>query len=118
LRNGVATGCAPLKALEFTAENKIFLTGWIAKLVRSGSGELSITELRDIASAVDGVADLPVERRSIGALRTFLNNTDPEGIASRLRRWERGGPLGWVFDNAADDIGIGAKFIGYDMTDF
>jgi len=51
-------------------------------------------------------------------LRTFLNNTDPEGIAARLRRWERGGPLGWVFDNQTDDIGIGAKFIGYDMTDF
>ncbi|EJC84133.1 type IV secretion/conjugal transfer ATPase, VirB4 family [Rhizobium leguminosarum bv. trifolii WSM2297] len=118
LRNGIATGCAPLKALDLTPENKVFLTGWIAKLVRSASGERSTTELRDIASAVDGVADLPVERRSIGALRTFLNNTDPEGIASRLRRWERGGPLGWVFDNETDDIGIGAKFIGYDMTDF
>ncbi|PDV86102.1 transporter [Rhizobium sp. H4] len=118
LKNGVATGCAPLKALELTAENKVFLTGWIAKLVGPVRGELSTTELRDIASAVDGVADLPVERRSIGALRTFLNNTDPEGIASRLRRWERGGPLGWVFDNESDDIGIGAKFIGYDMTDF
>lgn len=118
LRNGIATGCAPLKALDLTAKNKIFLTGWIAKLVRPASGELSITELRDVASAVDGVADLPVERRSIGALRTFLNNTDPEGIAARLRRWERGGPLGWVFDNETDDIGIGARFIGYDMTDF
>jgi len=118
LRNGVATGCAPLKALDLTAENKIFLTRWIGKLVGAGSRELTVTELRDIAAAVDGLADLPVGRRSIGALRTFLNNTDPEGIASRLRRWERGGPLGWVFDNQADDIGISAKFIGYDMTDF
>ncbi|MBB4193015.1 type IV secretion system protein VirB4 [Rhizobium aethiopicum] len=118
LKNGITTGCAPLKALDLTPEYKLFLTGWIAKLVGSASGELSITELRDVASAVDGVADLPVERRSIGALRTFLNNTDPEGIASRLRRWERGGPLGWVFDSGTDDIGIGAKFIGYDMTDF
>ncbi|WP_064709462.1 VirB4 family type IV secretion/conjugal transfer ATPase [Rhizobium bangladeshense] len=118
LKNGVATGCAPLKALEFTGQNKVFLARWIGKLVRPASGELSITELRDIASAVEGVADLPVERRSIGALRTFLNNIEPEGIASRLRRWERGGPLGWVFDSETDDIGIGAKFIGYDMTDF
>jgi type IV secretion system protein VirB4 len=64
-----------------------------------------------------------VEQRTIGALRTFLNNTDPEGIAARLRRWERGGPLGWVFDNVIEDIGFGdfrgaGKFIGYDMTDF
>jgi type IV secretion system protein VirB4 len=118
LKNGVTTGCAPLKALELTQEDKVFLTRWIGKLVGAGTRELSVTDFRDIASAVDGLADLPVEHRSIGALRTFLNNTDPEGIASRLRRWERGGPLGWVFDNDADDIGIGAKFIGYDMTDF
>ncbi|MBB4402973.1 MULTISPECIES: VirB4 family type IV secretion/conjugal transfer ATPase [Rhizobium/Agrobacterium group] len=118
LRNGVPTGCAPLKALDLTPENRIFLTRWIGKLVGAATRELNVSELRDIASAVDGLADLPVERRSIGALRTFLNNTDPEGIASRLRRWERGGPLGWVFDNDLDDIGIGAKFIGYDMTDF
>jgi type IV secretion system protein VirB4 len=118
IRNGVATGCAPLKALELTPENKVFLARWIGQLVGSAKRELTVLELRDIASAIDGLADLPVERRSIGALRTFLNNTDPEGIASRLRRWERGGPLGWVFDNETDDIGIGAKFIGYDMTDF
>lgn len=118
LRNGVPTGCAPLKALDLTPENRLFLIRWVGKLVGAETRELTATELRDIASAVDGMADLPVERRSIGALRTFLNNTDPEGIASRLRRWERGGPLGWVFDNDLDDIGIGAKFIGYDMTDF
>ena len=118
LRNGLSTGCAPLKALELTAENKIFLTRWIAKLVGAVTREWAVTEQRDITAAVEGLADLPVERRSIGALRTFLNNTDPEGIASRLRRWERGGPLGWVFDNDLDDIGIGAKFIGYDMTNF
>ncbi|NTB97280.1 VirB4 family type IV secretion/conjugal transfer ATPase [Agrobacterium tumefaciens] len=118
LRNGVPTGCAPLKALELTPENRIFLARWIGKLVGAATRELNVSELRDIASAVDGLADLPVERRSIGALRTFLNNTDPDGIASRLRRWERGGPLGWVFDNDLDDIGIDARFLGYDMTDF
>jgi type IV secretion system protein VirB4 len=123
LKNGVPTGCAPLKALELTPENKVFLARWVGKLVRSGTRELTVTELRDIAGAIDGLADLPVDRRTIGALRTFLNNTDPEGIAARLRRWERGGPLGWVFDNVIEDIGFGdfggsGKFIGYDMTDF
>lgn len=123
LKNGVSTGCAPLKALDLTPENKVFLARWVGKLVGSGTRELTVTELRDIAGAIDGLADLPVDRRTIGALRTFLNNTDPEGIAARLRRWERGGPLGWVFDNVIEDIGFGdfggsAKFIGYDMTDF
>ena len=104
--------------MELTPENKVFLAQWVNKLVGSKSRELSVAETRDIANAIDGLADLPVERRTIGALRTFLNNTDPEGVAARLRRWERGGPLGWVFDNDADEIGIGAKFLGYDMTDF
>ncbi|QAB01064.1 MULTISPECIES: VirB4 family type IV secretion/conjugal transfer ATPase [Agrobacterium tumefaciens complex] len=123
LKNGVPTGCAPLKALDLTPENKVFLARWVGKLVGSGTRELSVTELRDISGAIDGLADLPVDQRTIGALRTFLNNTDPEGIAPRLRRWERGGPLGWVFDNVIEDIGFGefggsGKFIGYDMTDF
>jgi type IV secretion system protein VirB4 len=123
LKNGVPTGCAPLKALDLTPENKVFLARWVGKLVSSGTRELTVTELRDISDAIDGLADLPADRRTIGALRTFLNNTDPEGIAIRLRRWERGGPLGWVFDNVIEDIGFGdfggsGKFIGYDMTDF
>jgi type IV secretion system protein VirB4 len=118
LKNGNPTGCAPLKALDLTPENKVFLARWVGKLVGSATRELSVTELRDIASAIDGLADLPTAQRTIGAFRTFLDNTNPEGIAARLRRWERGGPLDWVFDNDIDDIGIGAKFIGYDMTDF
>ena len=122
-KNGRPTGCAPLKGMELTPENKVFLAQWVTKLVGSKTRELSVAETRDIANAIDGLADLPVERRTIGALRTFLNNTDPEGIASRLRRWERGGPLGWVFDNVIEDIGlgdfgVGGKFVGYDMTDF
>ncbi|MFP3648570.1 VirB4 family type IV secretion/conjugal transfer ATPase, partial [Paraburkholderia sp. SIMBA_054] len=87
---GKPTGCAPLKALDLTPENKIFLADWIGKLVGSLSGQLSVTELRDIATAIDGLADLPVEQRTIGALRPFLDNPNPEGIAARLRRWESG----------------------------
>ncbi|WP_349956708.1 VirB4 family type IV secretion system protein [Rhizobium sp. ZPR3] len=118
LKNGLPTGCAPLKALELTPANKIFLARFIAKLAGATVRDFSVSDVSDIALAIDGLADLPKEQRTIGALRTFLNNTDPEGIAARLRRWERGGPLGWVFDNEADEIGIGAKFLGYDMTDF
>lgn len=118
LKNGVATGVAPLKGLELTPENKVFLGRWIEKLVEIEGRPLSTTDIRDIANALDGLADLPREQRSIGSLRTFLNNTDPDGIAARLKRWEKTGPLGWVFDNDEDDIGIGAQFLGYDMTDF
>jgi len=123
LRNGKPTGCAPLKALDLTPDNKVFLANWVGRLVGSAKRELSVIELRDIAAAIDGLADLSVEQRTIGALRTFLDNTNLEGIAARLRRWERGGPLGWVFDNTNEEIGFGTldaggTIVGFDMTDF
>lgn len=118
LPTGRPTGCAPLKGLEFTPDNRVFLARWISKLIDTQSRELTVAETRDLAQGIDGLADLPVERRTIGALRAFLDNTDPEGLAARLHRWEKGGPLGWVFDNDTDDIGIGEKILGYDMTDF
>ena len=118
LRNGRPTGCAPLKGIALTPANKVFLAQWIGKLVGAGEGGLSVADNRAIADAIDGLADLPREKRTIGALRAFLDNTATEGIAGRLRRWERGQPLGWVFDNDEDNIGANAKFLGYDMTDF
>lgn len=93
LRNGKPTGCAPLKALDLTPDNKVFLANWVGRLVGSAKRELSVIELRDIAAAIDGLADLSVEQRTIGALRTFLDNTNLEGIAARLRRWERAARL-------------------------
>ena len=118
LRNGRPTGCAPLKGVELTPANKVFLANWVTKLVGGKASGLSVADHRGIAEAIDGLADLPREKRTIGALRAFLDNTDAEGIAAKLRRWERGQPLGWVFDNDEDNIGINAKFLGYDMTDF
>ena len=117
LRNGRPTGCAPLKGLELTPANKVFLAQWIGKLVATDR-PLSVADTSDIAMAIDGLADLPRHQRSLAALRTFLDNTQAEGIAARIKRWEAGQPLGWVFDNPEDNIGIDANFLGYDMTDF
>lgn len=93
-----------------------------ASLWSSGARELTVTELRDISGAIDGLADLPAERRTIERCRL------PQQYGSRRYRGEAppvggGGPLGWVFDNVIEDIGFGdfggsGKFIGYDMTDF
>lgn len=123
LQNGRPTGCAPLKGIELNPQNKVFLSQWLLKLAGSLERGGTVAETRDIAQAIDGLADLPRQQRTIGALRTFLNNTDPEGIAARLRRWQAGGPLGWVFDNETEDIGLTefggrGKFVGYDMTGF
>ncbi len=117
LQNGRPTGFSPLKGLELTPANKSFLARWIDRLVRIGR-PVTAAEQRSIEQAINSMALLDRKDRSIGALIQFLDTTDPEGVAARLRRWAKGGALGWVFDNDDDAIGEGAQFIGYDMTDF
>jgi len=116
LRNGRPTGCAPLKALDFTPANRGFLERWVVSLVTTGV-PLNAVEHADITFAIDAVGALPRDQRTIGALRGFLNTTDALGIAARLARWERSGPLGWVFDNDDDHIGASGRICGFDMTD-
>lgn len=118
MKNGKPTGLAPLKGLEHTPENKVFLRNWILKLVTGEGQSVKETERQDIAAAVDQMAVLPREKRTISALQMFFDTTDREGIAGRLERWRKGNALGWVFDNDDDYVGLDANFIGYDMTDF
>ncbi|MFG1298023.1 VirB4 family type IV secretion/conjugal transfer ATPase [Xanthobacter sp. V13C-7B] len=117
LLNGRPTGFSPLKGLDLTPANKVFLARWIERLVRGGR-PMTASEQREVEQAIDAMSQLDRTERSIAGLIQFLNTTDPDGVAARLRRWAKGGALGWVFDNDADDIGEGARFLGYDMTDF
>ncbi|MGE4409605.1 MAG: VirB4 family type IV secretion/conjugal transfer ATPase [Sphingobium sp.] len=117
LLNGRPTGFSPLKGLELTPSNKVFLARWIDRLVRNGR-PVTALEQRSIESAIDAMGQLDRKDRSIRALIQFLDTTDPEGVATRLQRWAAGGSLGWVFDNDDDAIGDDARIIGYDMTDF
>ncbi len=119
LKNGKPTGIAPLKGLDYNnPADRVFLRQWITKLVSAEGQKISESERQDIAAAVDQLALLPKEQRTISALQMFFDTTHREGISGRLERWCKGNALGWVFDNPDDDIGIDAKFIGYDMTDF
>ncbi|WP_375628762.1 MULTISPECIES: VirB4 family type IV secretion/conjugal transfer ATPase [unclassified Bartonella] len=119
LKNGKPTGIAPLKGLDYNnPADRVFLRQWIIKLVSSEDQKISESERQDITAAVEQLALLPKEQRTISALQMFFDTTHREGISGRLERWCKGNALGWVFDNPDDDIGIDAKFIGYDMTDF
>ncbi|MBB6159897.1 type IV secretion system protein VirB4 [Bartonella doshiae] len=118
LKNGHPTNIAPLKGMEYTEKNKIFLRNWILKLVTTEDQTVTEQERQDIARAIDSLESLPRAQRSLSALQLFFDNTSKEGIAIRLQRWIRGEALGWVFDNDKDDLSLDAQFIGYDMTDF
>jgi len=104
--------------LPLTPENKVFLARLARKLVEVKGRTLSVAEERMIDEAITALEQIPQDERSIGALSTFVDNTDPEGIGARLARWQHGGPLGWVFDGDTDAIALEARTVGFDITDF
>ncbi|AQX20730.1 type IV secretion system protein VirB4 [Bartonella sp. CDC_skunk] len=118
LKNGQPIGIAPLKGMEYTEKNKLFLQHWVLKLVTADGQTVTEQERQDIARAINSLESLPLSQRSLSALQLFFDNTSTEGIAIRLQRWIKGNALGWVFDNDHDDLNLDAQFIGYDMTDF
>ena len=113
------TGCAPLKALDLNDPSQHnFAVKWATKLVHRSDKPLTVTEQKEIENGIVQLRHLPQDQRTIGALRAFLGQRDPEGIGARMERWTKSGPLGWVFDNEFDALGLDAKFMGFDMTDF
>lgn len=118
LRNGVSTGFAPLKGLTDSPADVAFLQQFVRVLVRRENRPFTVAEELRIDEGIDAVLRLDPGERSIGALRQLLGYKDAEGIGPRLDRWTRGGALGWAFDNDADELSLGASFIGFDMTDF
>jgi type IV secretion system protein VirB4 len=116
-KRGRPTGCAPLKAFEASPAAEVFLAKWVEKLVGL---TLTAQERNDVAFAVRSVMTRPADERSIGALRSFLTRSQSGSlrVADALVRWARGGPLDWVFDNECDALGLDARFVGYDMTEF
>ena len=115
LKTGVPTGFAPLKAITYDELGQAFLCRLVGSLAGRG---LTVEEREALARSIAALADSPVEMRTIGTLRVYLRNDDSDGLSARLKRWEAGEPLGWVFDNAFDEMPVGVEFSGYDMTDF
>lgn len=117
LKNGLPTGCAPLKRLDLTPENLGFLGKLVRRLVAVEGRPLSVTDESRIDAGLVALRDLPRAERSFSALRVFLGQRDPEGIGARLERWCQGAPLGWVLDADEDAIALDAPALGFDMTE-
>ncbi|MBL3684643.1 hypothetical protein F2981_19390 (plasmid) [Sinorhizobium meliloti] len=80
-----------MKALELSPQEQGVPDTLGRQARRSSSREMTVTELRDIASAVDGLADSRWSAGPSGA-QDFPQQHRSGRIAARLRRWERGGP--------------------------
>lgn len=118
LENGTPTGFAPLKALSNTAEDRAWLSLFVRQLVRAENRPITVQEERLIDEGIASVMRLPPEKRSFDALRSVLGMADAAGVGARLEKWTSRGALGWVFDNAEDEMKLDTRFIGFDMTEF
>jgi len=115
---GEPTGFNPL-TLEDTGENRAFLNEWLATLLREEGAPLGAEDRAVIADAVDAnFAQSPSHRRLRYLRELFRGARRPSAgdVAARLAAWCEGGEHAWVFDNASDELDIGARVLGVDMT--
>ncbi len=122
LKNAEPTGFNPF-ALEPTPANLAFLETLVTKIVTAGGKDITEREREEIRNGIKGVMGLAPEHRRLGMLMQFLDVTDSESAAGRLKRWVnyRGqqGSLAWVFDNTHDELDLSKHHLfGFDMTDF
>ena len=88
--------------------------------VRSDAMELLPREEVAISAAVRAVADLEPRYRRLSAVRQNLPKDSENSLYHRLGKWCRGGSLGWIFDEAPDQLfGIESlPALAFDYTEF
>ena len=116
LPSGEPSGLAPLKALDASPGNIQFLVRLVTSLVMEPGKALKPDIERRLELGLRELMKLPPEHRSLGELRAFLGQSDPEGPGARLEKWCAGGTLGWVLDGDTDQVRLDAPFLGFDMT--
>jgi type IV secretion system protein VirB4 len=123
LKRGVPTGFNPFQ-LPPTQSNIQFCEKLVHQLVKTGGEGAAAPTARedsDISHAVRTVMSdhVSLEVRCVTAVAQNLPVTGENSLNARLRKWTRGQPLGWVFDNPHDLQNFaGASIFGYDYTEF
>lgn len=115
---GIPTGWAPFQ-LKDSAELRQFIQDLVEVLAYSPTRPLTTQDRVDITNAIAGVLEGPVSHRRLSAMLEYLDPTDPEGVAARLKRWCEGGQYGWVFDNPVNTLDLSdVTGVGFDVTYF
>ena len=115
---GEPTGFNPL-ALPDTPGNRAFLAEWVGQLLTADGETLDSEDRAMIADAIDANYAQPVGHRRLRYLRElFRGARRPHAgdLAARLAAWCEGGDYAWLFDNAADQLDIETRILGFDMT--
>jgi len=117
LERGAPTGFNPFR-LEPTEENIQFCERLVKMLV---GGEGTSREDNEISQAVRTVMGKHVtaDIRCLSLVAQNLSAVGDNSLSERLRKWLRGGSLGWVFDNIDDELDLAAgRIFGFDYTEF
>jgi len=113
LKTGEPTGFNPF-ALAQSARHVEYLHDLI-KLLAGGSWSAKAD--KEVEEAIASVYSLSPENRRLGALPSFLDTTESEGVAERLRPWIGQGRYAWAFDNQEDTLQMG-RMSAFDVTEF
>lgn len=119
LEGGKPTGCNPLQR-EPTPARIQFWEQLVRNCIASPALPLLPADERAIAEAVRSVALMPAALRRFSTVRQNLPKAGENSLYERLGRWCQGGALGWVFDQADDQLLDldSAQVIGFDTTEF
>lgn len=123
LKRGMPTGFNPFQA-EPSPNNWQFCEKLVAQLVKHPGDDIPLVtakEQTEIGHAVRTVMSESVspELRCLSLLLQNLPAAGDHSVRARLKRWTRGYPLGWVFDNPFETHEVsGTCLFGYDYTEF
>ena len=115
---GEPTGFNPL-ALPDTPGNRAFLAEWVGQLLTAEGGVLDSEDRAMVADAIDANFAQPPGHRRLRYLRElFRGSRRPTSgdLSARLSAWCEGGDHAWLFDNAADQLDVETRILGFDMT--
>lgn len=117
LERGQPTGFNPFR-LSPTEDNIQFCERLVGLLLAK---EISARDENEISHAVRTVMSEHVSEtvRSLSLVVQNLSAIGDNSLAERLRKWQRGNTLGWVFDNeeVTQDFHK-SRIIGFDYTEF
>ncbi|WP_241171789.1 VirB4 family type IV secretion/conjugal transfer ATPase [Burkholderia multivorans] len=119
MKRGESTGLNPFW-LEPTPGNVDFWVRVVTRCVTRVDKPLGTKQEGDIWTAVQAVAGMPKEVRRLSMVMQLLPKDGEDSLYERLAKWCRPGRLGWVLDNATDQI-VGAmaqsQIFGFDDTE-
>ncbi len=117
LERGQSTGFNPFQ-LDPSEANIQFCERLVKLLV---GGDVTARDENEISHAVRTVMGEHMQKgvRRLSTVAQNLSAVGDNSLAERLQKWLRGHALGWVFDNADDNMDFAdGRIFGFDYTEF